>query len=263
MPSAGAPAALAVVLRRDVDELRALTGPDRVRTVHTSGGEGASPLCRARLAAGLTMTQLAIKVGRRTVDGLPVGERRAHAGTGDVASAGAALRLDPSLRDMLLAANPARRSDGVRPAGLGELRRDRGLTQRRFRTALGIGATAVISWELGRVRVPVHRLDDVAGVLGVDRRPCSDSVRRPLEERTGERPLADLRRAGGLTQRELALHLGVHRPDGGALGGRHSTGAAGCGATAGPAPAPAAVQHPGGGRLAAGAGAEPAHVAAR
>ena len=50
---------LAAVLRRDVDEVRTLSGPDRVRTARTSGGVDASPLCRARLAAGLTMTQLA------------------------------------------------------------------------------------------------------------------------------------------------------------------------------------------------------------
>src|SRR5436190_1523650 len=54
---------LAVVLRHDIDGLRALTGPDPVRTVRTSGGAGASPLCSARLAAGLTMTQLALRLG--------------------------------------------------------------------------------------------------------------------------------------------------------------------------------------------------------
>src|SRR3954471_6760916 len=45
---------LAAVLSRDIEDVRVLVGPDRVRTALTSGGEGSSALCRARLAAGLT-----------------------------------------------------------------------------------------------------------------------------------------------------------------------------------------------------------------
>ena len=143
------------------------------------------------------MTQLAIKVGvaPSTVSRWENGVRTPAPEMWPRLAA--ALRLDPSLRDMLLAANPARRSDGVRLPALGEFRRDCGLTQRRFRTALGIGATAVISWELGRVRVPVHRLDDVAGVLGVDRATLLRLGAQAPRGRTGERPLADLRRAAG------------------------------------------------------------------
>ncbi|MBB3085568.1 helix-turn-helix domain-containing protein [Geodermatophilus sabuli] len=200
---------LAAVLPHDVEQLRALIGPDRVRTVRTSGGEGASALCRARLTAGLTMTQLALKLGvvpstvSRWENGVrtPAPEIWPRLVT--------ALRLDPSLWDAVLAENPARRSEGVHLPGLGQLRRDRGLTQRAFRTALGIGPTSAVSWEHGRVRVPVHRLDDVAGVLGVDRTTLLAAGVRAPRGRTGERPLADLRTAAGLTQRELALHLGV------------------------------------------------------
>jgi transcriptional regulator with XRE-family HTH domain len=200
---------LAAVLHRDVDEVRTLAGPDRVRTIRTSGGKGASPLCRARLATGLTMTQLALKLGvaPSTVSRWENGVRTpAPEIWPRLASA---LRLDPELRDAVLAGNPARRSDGVHLRGLGQLRRDRGLTQRAFRSALGIGPTAVISWEHGRVRVPVHRLDDVAGVLGIDRATVLRLGAQTPRGRTGERPLADLRRAAGLTQRELALHLAV------------------------------------------------------
>jgi transcriptional regulator with XRE-family HTH domain len=200
---------LAAALGHDVEELRALIGPDRVRTIRTSGGEGASPLCRARLAAGLTMTQLAIKLGvaastvSRWENGVrtPAPEIWPRLAT--------VLRLDPMLRAVVLAENPARRSDGVRLPGLGQVRRDRGLTQRAFRSALRIGATSVIGWEHGRVRVPAHRLDDVAGVLGLDRSTLLACGARAPRACVGERPLADLRRAAGLTQRELALHLGV------------------------------------------------------
>jgi transcriptional regulator with XRE-family HTH domain len=200
---------LAAVLGRDVEQLRALAGPDRVRTIRTSGGEGASPLCSARLRAGLTTTQVALKLGvaPSTISRWENGVR--SPGPDMWPALARALGIDPSLREIVLAGHPARRSDGVRLPGLGGLRRDRGLTQRAFRAALGIGATAVINWELGRVRVPVDRLDDVAAVLGVDRPTLLRLGPQAPRPRTGERPLADLRRAAGLTQRELALHLGV------------------------------------------------------
>jgi transcriptional regulator with XRE-family HTH domain len=200
---------LAAVLHRDVDEVRTLAGPDRVRTALTSGGGSASPLCRARLAAGLTMTQLAMKLGvvPSTVSRWENGVRIPAPDMWPRLAA--VLRLDPSLREAVLAGNPARRSDGVRLPGLGDLRRDRGLTQRAFRTELGIGATAVISWEHGRVRVPATRLDDVAAVLGVDRTTLLALEARDSRGRKAERPLAALRGAAGLTQRELALHLGI------------------------------------------------------
>jgi transcriptional regulator with XRE-family HTH domain len=54
---------LAQAFGTDTDAVRLLAGPDRIRTARTSGGHDAAPLCRARLAAGLTMTQLARKVG--------------------------------------------------------------------------------------------------------------------------------------------------------------------------------------------------------
>lgn len=199
---------LAAVLRRNVDELRALAGPDPVRTLRTSAGRDAAPLCRARLAAGLTMTQLAIRLGV-----VPSTVSRWENGTRTPAPEmwprlAAVLKLDPSLKDVVLAGNPARRSDGVALPGLGQLRRDAGLSQRAFRTALGIGATAIISWEHGRVRVPAARLDDVATALGIDRAALlARGAEAPAPSR--RRPLTGLRGVVGLTQRELALHLGI------------------------------------------------------
>ena len=120
-----------------------------------------------------------------------------------------AVRLDPCQRDEVLAANPVRRSAAVRLPGLGQLRRDRGMTQRALSAALGMGTTAVRRWEHGQVNVPVGRLDDVAGSLGVDRATLLDLGAQPPRDRAVQRPLAELRRAAGPTQRELALHLGV------------------------------------------------------
>jgi transcriptional regulator with XRE-family HTH domain len=199
---------LAGVLHVDVERVRELTGPDRVRTVSTSGGTGASPLCRARLAAGLTMTQLALKLGV-----VPSAVSRWENGVRAPAPAirprlATALRLDPALVDVVLDGSPRRRAEGVQLPGLGRLRRERGLTQRAFCTALGIGPTTAASWEHGRVRVPADRLDDVASVLGVDREVLLRSGSESPQPRSGERPLTELRKAARMTQRELALHLG-------------------------------------------------------
>jgi transcriptional regulator with XRE-family HTH domain len=54
---------IAEALGRPEGQGRAAAGPDRVRTTRTSGGAAASALCRARLAVGLTTTQLAREVG--------------------------------------------------------------------------------------------------------------------------------------------------------------------------------------------------------
>lgn len=201
--------AVAAALRVDLDVLRALAGPDRVRTARTSGGSDASALCRARLAAGLTMTQLSRKVGvspatvSRWENGLRTPSRTARV------SLAAALRLPPDELADMLAGFPPRRSDGVLLPALGQLRRDRGLTQRAFRSAVGIGPTAANSWEQGRVRVPAHRLALVAEVLDLDVETLITTASRRRQRRTARRPLAALRGAAGLTQRELAHLLGA------------------------------------------------------
>ncbi|RFU18938.1 helix-turn-helix transcriptional regulator [Geodermatophilus marinus] len=194
----------------DPARLRALAGPDRVRTERTSGGQAASPLCRARLAAGLTTTQVARRVGvaPSTVSRWENGVRTPAPEVRDRLAA--ALRLRPGEVAALLAGNPPRRSDGARLPGLGALRRRCGLTQRAFRTALGIGATTAHQWEHGRVRVPQDRLAAVAGALGLAVPELVASAARPPRQEPSPAPTpAGLRRAAGLTQRELALHLGV------------------------------------------------------
>jgi transcriptional regulator with XRE-family HTH domain len=200
---------LAEALGADQDAVRALAGPDRVRTIRTSGGQDASPLCRARLAAGLTMTQVARKTGvvpatvSRWENGVrtPSPEARARLTR--------ALRVTPEELSVMLAGSRPRRSDGVLLPGLGQLRRELGLTQRAFRSAIGIGPSAANAWEHGRVRVPIGRLASVAGALGVDPQAVVAAASRPPRNRAEDRPLTRLRRATGLTQREMAHHLGA------------------------------------------------------
>jgi transcriptional regulator with XRE-family HTH domain len=199
---------LAQLLDMDVDQVRAQAGEDRVRTVRTSGGSGSSPLCRARLAAGLTTTQLARKVGvgpatvSRWENGgrVPALAMQAHLA--------AALRMSPEDVAAAFPAPRSRRVDGRHLPGIRQLRRDRGLTQRAFAAALGLGATTVGSWEQGRVRVPLHRVDDVAGVLGIDRSTLLETASGPPRG-ADVPPLTALRQAAGLTQRELVSYLRV------------------------------------------------------
>jgi transcriptional regulator with XRE-family HTH domain len=201
--------ALVEVVGGDVDALRSLAGPDRVRTTRTSGGDGAAPLCRARLDAGLTMTQLARKLGvvpstvSRWENGLRTPPPHLRPGLAT------ALRTTPSQLAGMLAGSPPRRSDGVRLPGLGRLRRERGLTQAAFRASVGIGSTAAGAWERGRVRVPADRLATVARALGMDEATVVAIARRPPPEGPAERRLTVLRRASGVSQEELAHHVGT------------------------------------------------------
>ncbi|WP_409329968.1 helix-turn-helix domain-containing protein [Trujillonella humicola] len=199
-------ARLAEALGVPVDRLRAVAGPDRVRTPSTSGGSSASALCRARLSAGLTATQLARKVGvgPATVSRWETGGRRPSAASR--ARVAAALRLCPADLDRVLPEVPAA-AGGTVLSGLGALRRERGLTQRELRLRLGVAAATVVAWETGRAPVPAARLRDVAAVLGCSTEHLVASA-RVIAPRC-RRPLAELRRGSGWTQRELAHHLGV------------------------------------------------------
>jgi transcriptional regulator with XRE-family HTH domain len=200
---------VAEVLGREVGELRSLTGPDRVRTCRTSGGPEASALCRARLAAGLTMTQLARKVGvtPSSVSRWENGVR--HPGPHHVARLGRALGLDPRAVPGLLHPASGRRRTAVLLPGLGALRRSRGWSQRAFREAAGVGATTAGRWERGRTPVPQDRLPIIARLLGLGVADVVAIAAGPGAEPAPRSQLAALRWAVGLTQREVALHVGV------------------------------------------------------
>jgi transcriptional regulator with XRE-family HTH domain len=52
-------------------------------------------------------------------------------------------------------------------ARIAELRRDRELTQQQVADALGISQKTLAHYEVGRLRIAVSMLPDLAGVLGV------------------------------------------------------------------------------------------------
>nr|WP_165640344.1 helix-turn-helix domain-containing protein [Klenkia brasiliensis] len=192
------------------DELRASVGPDRVRTSRTSGGRGASELCRARLRLGLSHTQVARKVGvvPATVSRWENGARLPSPRIRPALAA--ALRITPTELNQLLVPIPGGRWDGHVLPGLRTLRTGAGLTQRGCADALGVSGATVNRWEQGACRVPRRRVEDLAAVLGVSVTHLLCEAGRPAT--TPLRPesaLASMRRKTGMTQREAAALLGV------------------------------------------------------
>jgi transcriptional regulator with XRE-family HTH domain len=154
------------------------------------------------------MTQLARKVGvaPSTISRWENGHRALT--DYEWARLAAGLRLDPVDREAVAGPARPRQVEAVVLPGLGQVRREAGLTQGALRRAIGIGQTAVSRWENGRAPVPADRLAAIAAVLGMDAGALrAAAATRP--ERTVRRPLADLRLRAGLTQRELAHHVGV------------------------------------------------------
>ncbi len=188
---------LATVLGWSLDEARSVAGTDRVRTTRTSGGAGASTLCLARLTAGLTMTQLARKVGvgPATVSRWENGVRLPAARYCPRLAAALGLTLDDLSE--AITSDAGRRKPGLHLPGLGDLRRSRGMTQREVGRAVGVGSAAVAKWEGGRARVPHHRLAALAGVFHLDTPSFLTAARRLPARRPDVRPLRAFRvRAG-------------------------------------------------------------------
>jgi transcriptional regulator with XRE-family HTH domain len=202
--------ALARLFGWDDVTARMVAGEDRVRTKQTSGGRNASPLCRARLAAGLTMTQVANRVGvtPACVSRWENGLRRPS--PTHLPALTRALRVTPERLAALLESSPTGRWDGVVLPSLGELRRDLGWTQRAFAAAVGIGSTTANRWEHGRVRVPESQVHRIAEVLGVEPADLIERAVAPMPDRAGSQPaLARMRLAAGMTQQEAAHHVGI------------------------------------------------------
>jgi transcriptional regulator with XRE-family HTH domain len=203
-------AQLACLLGWDEPTARAAAGRDRVRTELTSGGAGASPLCRARLAAGLTMTQVATRTGvsPATVSRWENGRRRPSPAY--LPALARVLRVTPEQVVALLDPSTAGRSERHLLAGLGELRRATGWTQRAFAAALGIGTSTANRWEHGRAGVPVDRVPAVAGLLGLAPADLLErAARASLPRAEALPPLARFRIGAGMTQQEAAHVLGV------------------------------------------------------
>ncbi|RBY85901.1 helix-turn-helix transcriptional regulator [Blastococcus sp. TF02A-26] len=202
-------AALARLFGWDDLTARAVAGEDRVRTERTSGGRHASPLCRARLAAGLTMTQVANRVGvtPASVSRWENGCRRPSPEHRPALAR--VLRVAPEQLDGLLEDTPAGRWDGAALPGLGALRRAAGWTQREFALAVGIGSTTAHRWENGRTRVPEDRLERVAEALGLTPAELLERGATPVARADSIPALARLRTAAGMSQQEAAHHVGI------------------------------------------------------
>jgi transcriptional regulator with XRE-family HTH domain len=186
---------------------RSLSGwADTTRAPPPLRSKGA--LTRARMAAGLTVTQLArrVYVSRPTVSMWESGARAAALGYWP--ALGRALGLCPEEVGALFVGSPPSRHDGRRLPSLAHARRRVGLTQRELAGRLGLAATTASMWESGGVPVPAQLLEQVAQILATD---LDQLVAVPPSQNGGPdpRPLRHLRRCAGMSRREAAAHLRI------------------------------------------------------
>jgi transcriptional regulator with XRE-family HTH domain len=200
--------AIAAVVGRELATVTTLAGPGPRRTGRPAPLD-ASVLTRARIAAAVNRVELGrtLHVGPATVyrweRGLtrPPEEllpRLAHE-----------LRLSGDELDAALAEHPVYRFDGEVLPGLGTVLRDRGLTRPGARRLLGVSATAVYEWEIGRTRVPAWALRRLAAACGRDVAALVDAGRRRAPRPSAAPSLAVLRRRVRMTQREAAAVLRI------------------------------------------------------
>lgn len=169
-------------------------------------GIGRSPLTRARLAAGLTVAELAraVHVTRTTVSAWERAQRgvaRHH-----WPALGAALGLEPHEVAALFAEYPAARLDGLRLPSLAGARRAAGLTQRELAEQVGVAPTTLSMWESAGVPVPAAVASRLGQLLGTDLRLLASA---PSAAGPDPRPLRRLRTAARMSRREAAAQLGI------------------------------------------------------
>lgn len=171
-----------------------------------SPGGVRSPLTRARLAAGLSVVDLAqaVHVARTTVSAWERAQRgvaRHH-----WPALGAALRLEPDEVAALFADYPRARLDGARLPSLARARRAAGLRQRTLAELIGVAPTTLSMWESAGVPVPLALASRLAQLLDVDLRLLTS---RPAPTGPDPRPLRRLRTAARMSRREAAAQLGI------------------------------------------------------
>jgi transcriptional regulator with XRE-family HTH domain len=179
--------------------------------IETAGPSGVSDvgcLTRARVAAGLTKTELArvLHVSRPTISMWESGARAVSRIYWP--AIGAALGLEPAQVEELFRAHPASRLDGRRLPSLGPARRRVGMTQRVMAGRLGVAPTTVSMWETGGVPVPAALLAPLEELLATD---VMSLQRTPGSQPAAadERPLRGFRRDARMSQREAAAHLRI------------------------------------------------------
>jgi transcriptional regulator with XRE-family HTH domain len=132
------------------------------------GAPAGRPLTRARVAAGLTLTELAraVHVTRPTVAMWEAGTRQAarcyRAGLAR------ALHLEPAQVAALFAGYPPARDDRVVLPGLARARRRAAFTQREVAQRVGVAATTVSMWESAGIPVPADVAAQLEQLLATD-----------------------------------------------------------------------------------------------
>ena len=128
----------------------------------------------------------------------------------------------------MTADSPARTSSGK--TKLADLRNAAGMTQKQLADTLGCARSLITQWELGTVPLPEARIPVLAAALhcqpsdltclvrerktrkaGPPREPPPQGPRKGPRNRDDMTKLADLRIASGLTQQQLADHIGVRK----------------------------------------------------
>lgn len=178
------------------------------RPADSAWPDSGAALTRARVAAGLTVTELArrLHVSRPTVSMWERGDRAAARSYWP--ALGMALGLCADEVAQLFAGSPPSRHDGRCLPSLVLARRRAGLTQRAVAGQLGVAATTISMWESRGVPVPAQLLDQLAQLLATDLAQLAALPPLP-PTRPDPRPLRHLRRAAGMSQREAAAHLRI------------------------------------------------------
>lgn len=96
-------------------------------------------------------------------------------------------------------------------------RMEKGMTQEQLAHAIGVEKQQVSAWEVGRYRVPLKVLRQIAGVLGVD----WVTLVEQQPEKKKRSPITDARKAKGWTQVQFAKAVGISQ----ALISNYETGA--------------------------------------
>lgn len=177
-------------------------GPAPVRR---SDDPGPRTVRSARLAAGLTVTELAraVHMSRPSVSMWEHGTRRAA--EHHWPALGRALGLSPAEVAALFADSGPGRLDGVRLPGLAQRRRRCGMTGRALAAHVEVAPSTLSMWETADVRVPPATADALADVLGCT---VPDLARPPVDQEP-ERVLRSMRRQAHMTGREAAGTLGI------------------------------------------------------
>jgi transcriptional regulator with XRE-family HTH domain len=165
-------------------------------------------LTRARLAVGLTVTELArrLRISRTTFSMWESGDRAAA--RSHWPALGRELMIRPDQVAELFAGLPPSRYDSQRLPSLALARHRAGLTQVELASRLRVAATTVSMWESGGVPVSARLLDQVVQLLATDLAQLAAQP-PPAPTTPDPRPLRCMRQVAGMSQREAAAHLRV------------------------------------------------------